>query len=308
MIAVGVDTHKSSHFAVALDDLGQLLGELAIEVCAAGYEELAYWARGVATDGQQIVFGIEGAGIWGAGLCQQLQACGCEVFEVERPRRRDRRSGKSDRIDAFAAAKRVLVREGISTPRRQGILTALRALLMAQRSAVVERTRLLNELQALRAVAPIALRERLGEGRGRQLERRVARIRGRKDAEPPERAVLAVMRDLAARSRARWPSTWRATSASLKSWCDRSIHRCCSRPAWDRSRRPTCWSVIPPALSPRRHSRAAMAPLRSQPHRARPSAIASIVAGTVKSTERSTRSPSAAPCTTLKRAPTSSAA
>ena len=85
MIAVGVDTHKGSHFAVVLDDLGQLLGELAIAVCAAGYEELERWARGMATDGQQIVFGIEGAGSWGAGLCEHLQASGCEVFEVERP-------------------------------------------------------------------------------------------------------------------------------------------------------------------------------------------------------------------------------
>jgi transposase len=202
MIAVGVDTHKGSHFAVALDDLGQLLGELAIAVCAAGYDELERWARGMAAGGQQVVFGIEGAGIWGAGLCQHLQACGWEVLEVERPRRRDRRRGKSDRIDALAAAKRVLAGEGTSTPRRRGVLTALRALLLAQRSAVVERTRLLNAIQALHAGAPVALRERIGEGTGRQLERRLAGMRVRKDAEPGERAVLSVMRDLAARSRA----------------------------------------------------------------------------------------------------------
>jgi transposase len=201
MIAVGVDTHKGSHFAVALDDLGQLLGELAIAVCAAGYDELEHWARGIATDGQQIVFGIEGAGSWGAGLCEHLQAAGCEVFEVERPRRRDRRRGKSDRIDALAAAKHVLAGDGTSTPRRRGVLTALRALLVAQRSAVAERTRLLNEVQALHASTPVALRERIGEGTGTQLERRLAGMRVRKDAELEERAVLGVMRDLAARSR-----------------------------------------------------------------------------------------------------------
>ncbi len=60
MIAVGVDTHKDIHFAVALDHLGQLLGELAIAVCAAGYDELERWARAITTDGQQIVFGLEG--------------------------------------------------------------------------------------------------------------------------------------------------------------------------------------------------------------------------------------------------------
>jgi hypothetical protein len=202
MIAVGVDTHKDSHFAVALDDLGQLLGELAIAVCAAGYDELERWALGIAADGQQIVFGLEGAGSWGAGLCEHLQAAGCEVLEVERPRRSDRRRGKSDRIDAIAAAKRVLAGEGTSTPRRRGALTALRALLVAQRSTVTQRTRLLNEIQALHAGAPVALRERIGEGNGRQLERRLARMRIRKNAEPAEQAVLGVMRDMAARSRA----------------------------------------------------------------------------------------------------------
>jgi transposase len=202
MIAVGVDTHKGSHFAVALDDLGQMLGELAIAVCAAGYSELKRWAQDIAGDGQQIVFGIEGAGSWGAGLCEHLQASGCEVFEVERPRRSDRRRGKSDRIDALAAAKHVLADDGTSTPRRRGVLTALRALLVAQRSASAERTRLLNEIQALHASAPVALRERIGEGTGSQLERRLEGMRVRKDTKPEERVVLGVMRDLAARSRA----------------------------------------------------------------------------------------------------------
>jgi hypothetical protein len=55
MIAVSVDTHKHSNFAVALDDLGQLLGELAVAVCAAGYDELERWARAIGRDGQQIV-------------------------------------------------------------------------------------------------------------------------------------------------------------------------------------------------------------------------------------------------------------
>jgi len=202
MIAVGVDTHKERHFAVVLNQLGELLGEIVIDVCAAGYGELERWAAGFAPDAQQIVFGIEGAGSWGAGLCEHLQRCGCMVVEVERPRRRDRRAGKSDRIDALAAAKRVLVGEGTSTPRQRGILSVLRALLVAQRSATCERTRLLNEIQALHATAPFALRERVGEGSGKQLERRLGGMRTRASAPVDERAVFAVMRDLAARSRA----------------------------------------------------------------------------------------------------------
>lgn len=202
MIAVGVDTHKDSHFAVALDRLGQLLGELVIEAGAAGYRELERWAAGLAADGRQLVFGIEGTGSWGAGLCEYLQRAGCAVVEVERPRRRDRSAGKSDRIDALLAAKKVLAGEGLSTPRAGGSRAALAALLVAYRSCASERTRLLNQLQALRVTAPIALRERIGEGSGKQLERRLARLRARKDAEVAERAVFAVMRNLAAHSRA----------------------------------------------------------------------------------------------------------
>ena len=201
MIAVGVDTHKGSHFAVALDRLGQLLGELVIEAGAAGYRELERWAAGFAADGCRLVFGIEGAGSYGAGLCEHLQRAGRAVVEVERPRRRGRRAGKSDRIDAPAAAKKALAGEGLSTPRAGGARAALAALLVAYRSCVGERTRVLNQLQSLHTTAPVALRERIGEGNGKQLERRLARMRARKDAEVAERAVFAVMRDLAAHSR-----------------------------------------------------------------------------------------------------------
>jgi transposase len=201
MIAVGVDTHKESHSAVALDRLGQVLGENVIEVNAAGYRELERWAVGLAADGQQLVFGIEGTGSYGAGLCERLQHVGHYVLEVERPRRRDRRAGKSDRIDALAAARKVHSGDGLSTPRTGGARAALTALLVAYRSCVSERTRLLNQLQSLHVTAPVALRERIHEGSGKQLERRLAKMRSRPDAEVAERVAFAVMRDLAARSR-----------------------------------------------------------------------------------------------------------
>ncbi|MBV9001501.1 MAG: IS110 family transposase [Solirubrobacterales bacterium] len=201
MIAVGVDTHKERHYAVALDHLGQILAEFVFPATTAGYAELQQWT-GVLAGGRELVFGIEGAGSWGAGLYEYLLHAGHSVLEVERPRRRDRRAGKSDRIDAIAAAKRVLADENVSTPRRRGILTAIRALLVARRSAVAERTRVLNQLQALTATAPIALRERIGHGTGKQLERRILSLRARPNVDVDEQVAFAVMRDLAARSRA----------------------------------------------------------------------------------------------------------
>lgn len=200
MLAVGVDTHKERHHAVALDHLGQILAELIFMATAAGYRELQIWAEALAGAGE-LVFAIEGAGSWGAGLCEHLQHAGHRALEVERPRRRDRRTGKSDRIDAIAAAKRVLADENVSTPRGRGILTAIRALLIARRSAVAERTRVLNQLQALTATAPIALRDRIGHGTGKQLERRILSLHARAQANIDERVAFGVLRDLAAHSR-----------------------------------------------------------------------------------------------------------
>jgi transposase len=80
MIAVGVDTHKQRHHAVALDPLGQLRGELSFAASAAGYAELQRWAEGLREE-QPLVFGIEGAGSWGAGLCEHLQGAGHSVVE-----------------------------------------------------------------------------------------------------------------------------------------------------------------------------------------------------------------------------------
>ena len=164
MIAVGVDTHKHQHVAVALDAVGQLLGEITVAATAAGYRELVSWLAGL---GGEAVVGIEGTGSYGAGLCQHLLDAGIDVVEVERPRRRDRRQGKSDRLDAHLAARRVLARDGISTPRASGDRCALSVLLVAYRSCVEQRTRLLNQLQGLHVTAPASLREGSATATGR---------------------------------------------------------------------------------------------------------------------------------------------
>ena len=198
MIAVGVDTHKHRHVAVALSQLGELLGEIAVAASAAGYRELVSWLAGL---GGEVMVGIEGAGSYGAGLCRHLQAVGISVVEVERPRRRDRRQGKSDRVDALLAAKRVLAGDGVSTPRADGNRAALSVLLVAYRSCVEERTRLLNQLQGLHVTAPTPLRERIGHGNGARLADRLVRMRDRPDASPQQETMLIVLRDLAKRAR-----------------------------------------------------------------------------------------------------------
>jgi transposase len=197
MIAVGVDTHKHEHLARALDHLGQLLGGVTVDVSLAGYTQLVQWLRTLEGD---VVVGIEGAGSYGAGLCEYLLAEGLTVVEVERPRRQDRRRGKSDEIDALMAAKKVLANDGLSTPRAGGTRQALAALLIAQGTCKSERTRLLNQIQALNTTAPVALRERIGEGNGRKLATRLVKMRTRSDRPASEQLIFTIMRDLARRS------------------------------------------------------------------------------------------------------------
>jgi hypothetical protein len=114
MIAVGVDTHTHEHVAKALDGLGQVVGGLQIKANLDGYLELLEWLRTLKDD---VAVGIEGTGSYGAGMCELLLAAGIQVVEVERPRREERRRGKSDEIDALLAAKKVLAGDGLSTPR-----------------------------------------------------------------------------------------------------------------------------------------------------------------------------------------------
>jgi transposase len=200
MIAVGVDTHKEQHLAVALDGLGQVLAEIVITTTLAGYSQFVCWMREL---GGNVLVGIEGAGSYGAGLCEYLQAEEIEVFEVERPQRRERRTGKSDRLDALLAAKKVLTREGLSTPRGSGKRLALQMLLVGHRSAVSERSRLYNQLQALQVGAPYALRERIGQARnGAKLADRLTGMRTRPTASLQENTTLQVLRDIANRARA----------------------------------------------------------------------------------------------------------
>lgn len=159
-VTVGVDTHKDSHVAVALDALGRRLGELATPATAAGYQQLRRWAR---DQGQVEAFGVEGTGSYGAGLARYLRRCGERVIEVNRPDRSTRhRQGKSDPIDAEAAARAVLAGTATGTPKNgDDQVEIIRMLKMTRDSAVKAQTQAVNQLKAVLVTAPDELRESL---------------------------------------------------------------------------------------------------------------------------------------------------
>ena len=114
-VVLGVDTHLDFHVAVALDNLGRRLGELAVPTTTKGYKRLVCWAEDF---GAVRCAGVEGTSSYGAGLARYLRAAGVAVAEIERPKRRHlRRNGKSDPLDA-EAARAVLAGETAGTPKR----------------------------------------------------------------------------------------------------------------------------------------------------------------------------------------------
>src|SRR5262245_34185705 len=161
-VTVGVDTHADQHVAAALDPLGRLLGTHVVPTTEAGHAALLAWARRF---GVVERVGVEGSGAFGAGLTRWLRARSVDVVEVERPKRprqERRRRGKSDPIDAEAAARAVLAGTATAQPKvRTGPVEMIRALQAARRSAVKARTQAANQLHALVVTAPDDLRTRL---------------------------------------------------------------------------------------------------------------------------------------------------
>jgi len=159
-ITVGVDTHADQHVGAALDQLGRLLGTQAVPATAAGHAALLAWARRFGTVDR---VGIEGTGSYGAGLSRWLRVRGVAVVEVERPKRPAHRGrGKSDPVDAEAAARAVLAGTAAAAPKAgTGAVERIRALHGARRSAVKARTQAANHLHALVVTAPDELRARL---------------------------------------------------------------------------------------------------------------------------------------------------
>jgi transposase len=192
-IIIGVDTHKSTHAAVAIGALGARVGSLSIPANGRGYQALLDWARSL---GSIQAIGIEGTGSYGAGLSRFLSERGCSVLEVNRPSRQLRyRRGKDDMVDAEGAARSVLAGQVTARP-KSGTSTVemIRHLKVARDAAVKARSQAMQALKAIIVSAPSALREQLD------------RLTGK----------MALLRHLAAFRPARLTSTTASAKVSLR--------------------------------------------------------------------------------------------
>jgi len=175
-ITGGVDTHLDVHMAAALDPIGGVLGVESFLATAAGYAELFEW---MSSFGSVTRVGVEGTGAYGAGLARFLRRAGVVVIEVDRPNRQMRRAqGKSDPGDAVEAARAVLSGRARGLGKSaDGPAEAMRALLVAKRSARETRIRALNQIRHLSFTAPDELRERFRAVRSGALAPRAAALR-----------------------------------------------------------------------------------------------------------------------------------
>ncbi len=195
LVVIGVDTHDLVHVAVALDDLGRVVGDLNIPASPSGYERFVAWATAL---GDISAVAMEGTGSYGSALCEVLQYRGMRVVEVSRPSRRHRRNrGKSDLMDAEAAARAFLAGDVNAKPRGEDVAIAMiRTLRVPREALVTQRTQTINQLRALIVTGPAELRVSLAGLSAKQLTKHVVRFRIAAVRTPSEASRFA-MRQLA---------------------------------------------------------------------------------------------------------------
>jgi transposase len=146
----------------------------------------------MATHGSVVLVGVEGTGAYGAGLTRAMSTAGFSVVEVDRPDRKTRRDqGKSDPIDAYAAARAAAGGRASGIPKtRSGDVESVRALRVARGGAVKARAVALTQLKALIVTSPAELRSQLTGLERTKLIGTCSRLRPARQ-EPPAPAVQA---------------------------------------------------------------------------------------------------------------------
>ena len=190
-IAAGVDTHLDLHVAAVVDDVGGVIAVEPFPTTVAGYRHLTAWLESFGT---VLRVGVEGTGSYGAGLSRHLRKAGIDVVEVDRPNRQARhRSGKSDPLDAVAAARAALSGTAAGLPKaRNGNVEAIRVLMVARRSAIDERIATLNQLRHVVLTADEPVRARFRGLSAVTLAKRAAALRPREGDTVRHATLLAI--------------------------------------------------------------------------------------------------------------------
>ena len=189
---IGIDPHKATHTAVAIDDDETVLAEITIPADKDQAKRLVDWAGSVNGDGR--VWAVEAATGLGLLLSQQLVASGESVLDVPpvlASRIRVLSSGKSnknDENDARSIAIAALRRDGLAEVHREDDAAVLRMLAKRHLELTALRTQAVCRLHAMLAVLrPGGMGYRLS---AKQASRMLGGIRGL-DAVGEQRRLMA---------------------------------------------------------------------------------------------------------------------
>ena len=150
---IGIDPHKATHTAVAIDETETVLGELTVPADRDQTKTLLDWAQNLDGDGR--VWAVEAAGGLGYLLSQQLIADGEQVVDVP-PVLASRvrllgsgRSEKNDPNDARSVAIAALRQPGLAVVRPEDHTQALRMLAKRHLELTALRTQAACRLHAV---------------------------------------------------------------------------------------------------------------------------------------------------------------
>jgi transposase len=161
---IGVDSHRSTLAAAAIDPVGRVLEVAQFDNDPKGHRDLLSWRRQLEGDTR---IGIESSGNYGNGLARMLVAAGEDVFEVpsnlsHREAKRQGR-GKSDPIDAVAIARVVAREEALPRPRVDQAHEGLKLLSDHFDQLKRHRTQLVNRIHKTLVVSQPGYERRIGD-------------------------------------------------------------------------------------------------------------------------------------------------
>jgi transposase len=149
MVMIGTDSHKRTHTAVALDEVGRRLAEKTVPATSDGHFALVSWAQ----QWPQVSFAAEDCRNMTRRLERDLLAAGHRLVRVPtrlmaQARAQGRQPGKSDPIDAEAVALAALRHHHrLPVAELDGPTRQVKLLVDHRRDLVGERTRVVNRLR-----------------------------------------------------------------------------------------------------------------------------------------------------------------
>ncbi len=148
MVVIGIDPHKRTHTAVAVDEVGRRLGALTVDADDAGMLKLWTWAdrfQSAECSGPGCRWAVEDGRALAGRLVRVLVGRGAVVVWVPpklmaQARASARTRGKSDPIDALAVARAALREPDLPTARLDQTAQDLRLLIDRREVLVATRT------------------------------------------------------------------------------------------------------------------------------------------------------------------------